>query len=667
MFFNTSRSSRTPSISSQSAKTRSLLWAIQEKDLDALKKAIHSIQDINRYIPIEVHSLKTRGSALHAAVYQNWPEGIKLLIAKGANLNLKTKAGDTALHIAIEYNLEKLVHCLLNHPDTKIKINLLHGTQKKSPLQWAIFYKRKAIAVFLLKKGADYSKLEINELNSLPYITVEYNLRELAGNLLKLGADFIAFSDQDQKTIIEKAIDKEHWDIVECFLKQATKQTIDSGIRESYRKRLEEYASKNNNIIKEMLDDEAQAKEIPSKQWEIVKLCNPVRQSSPQAVQALVQKDLNANVSQEAAKQQQLVYCIVEKRFRTAQSWIEQGVNDLNQLNLTTEAIENLISNALDGYSVYLKSSLPLSFIKHLFTISSKLNTHQYLYSIWKKYLQATRAKVKIAYDILEFFQSLLPKDKKFQIHNEEGKSILITEIYGDHLENVKWLLEQGLDPNDGGPLGIIISRLFYEIPNKDQKKARLILSLESLIPCLLQYGANPNFPKEPLPLLYKLINGYYKRDPERVLKITEWLLQNKADPNFDNFPYDSFLYSALKEGQFDMAKLLLQYGANPNECVSIVEGRGKLPYLHRVIEDLRYKKIEALKCLLAGGADPNSVDCDGNTPLHRVVKKSWRKEATPSSIITLLLEYGADMHVKDSEGHTPLTYHCHQRLGRFR
>ena len=60
------------------------------------------------------------------------------------------------------------------------------------------------------------------------------------------------------------------------------------------------------------------------------------------------------------------------------------------------------------------------------------------------------------------------------------------------------------------------------------------------------------------------------------------------------------------------------------------------------------HKKLVA-EILLEAGADVNTTNKEGKTPLH--VAATWDKKL----IAEILLEAGADVHFKDKEGKTPL------------
>ncbi|CAG9982277.1 unnamed protein product [Clonostachys byssicola] len=81
---------------------------------------------------------------------------------------------------------------------------------------------------------------------------------------------------------------------------------------------------------------------------------------------------------------------------------------------------------------------------------------------------------------------------------------------------------------------------------------------------------------------------------------------------------------------------------------------------LHMLASANEWWKLEAMRCLLANGADPNLVDEKGQTPLHiaaRGVQETdqdisgfWKMEA-----VRILLDHGANPDIIDKEGQTAL------------
>jgi cytohesin len=64
--------------------------------------------------------------------------------------------------------------------------------------------------------------------------------------------------------------------------------------------------------------------------------------------------------------------------------------------------------------------------------------------------------------------------------------------------------------------------------------------------------------------------------------------------------------------------------------------------------------KVECVKALLDGGADVHIADAKGRTPLHFVAEFGMSSDAQ-KDITTLLLQAGANPNAKDAEGNTPL------------
>ena len=94
-----------------------------------------------------------------------------------------------------------------------------------------------------------------------------------------------------------------------------------------------------------------------------------------------------------------------------------------------------------------------------------------------------------------------------------------------------------------------------------------------------------------------------------------------------------------------DVAKLLLEHGADPNVRDKLGDNRTAL---HLAIIG-RFKDVVEL--LLKKGANPNKRDINGSTPLHAAVVVG------DPEIVELLLRHGANVNVKNNEGMTPLDY----------
>lgn len=120
-------------------------------------------------------------------------------------------------------------------------------------------------------------------------------------------------------------------------------------------------------------------------------------------------------------------------------------------------------------------------------------------------------------------------------------------------------------------------------------------------------------------------------------------------------------LHQAASEGDNDRLQQLLQDGHSPN-----VKGgttcwiRGASEFYTRTPLHYAAKGAHLLcvRMLLKHGADPNSRDGDGYTPLHYVCQifspGSDRQEVL-SLCLASLVECGADLRVRNNSGRTPL------------
>jgi len=108
-------------------------------------------------------------------------------------------------------------------------------------------------------------------------------------------------------------------------------------------------------------------------------------------------------------------------------------------------------------------------------------------------------------------------------------------------------------------------------------------------------------------------------------------------------------LHEAVSENRLDIAKRLLENGANVNER----NNNGGVPPLQIAIVR---KNPDMVSLLLENGANVNEPLYNGNTPLHFVNFFRGEGRALQNSKISkLLLEKGADMTLTNNNGATPL------------
>jgi|SRR5882672_2454429 len=123
-------------------------------------------------------------------------------------------------------------------------------------------------------------------------------------------------------------------------------------------------------------------------------------------------------------------------------------------------------------------------------------------------------------------------------------------------------------------------------------------------------------------------------------VQIAQALIARGADVNAKNSRGMTALSDAVISNRADVAKFLLDRGADPN-----VNGS-----LGPVLVDASVRgQVTIVRALLEKGADPNVKDSTGNTPLIHAAEHRY------AAVVEALLDKGADPNGKDRYGQTPL------------
>jgi ankyrin repeat protein len=213
-----------------------------------------------------------------------------------------------------------------------------------------------------------------------------------------------------------------------------------------------------------------------------------------------------------------------------------------------------------------------------------------------------------------------------------DGTTALNIAIINAHYDVAAVLIEKGADLNIADAAGM--TPLYAAVDMKHQEpminrplqKASGRLTASDVISRLLERGANPNLTlKAPL-----LMRQHSTGDPS---------LGDGATP----------LMRAAKVPDLALMQELLAHGANPNlalrngtTVLMSVAARAGRP------QPSEQTTIDVIAALLDHGADINSVNSSGQTPLHLAIGRG-------DSIVRFLAEKGAPLDAKDSSGRTPL------------
>lgn len=200
----------------------------------------------------------------------------------------------------------------------------------------------------------------------------------------------------------------------------------------------------------------------------------------------------------------------------------------------------------------------------------------------------------------------------------------------GNNMACAQLLLENGADPN-------IKSRL------RSETAVFHVRHLDALL-LLAKYGADLNVISDEnnYPFEY---HAYYVGDPELLNFWLERGVDVNHVPGFSQPVLNGVVSSLVRddgdEEHIYQIQKLLDYGADPNLGEHIF---GNSP-LHIAASKGR---TDIARILLDGGADPNFPNHENETPLHKAVKEGHVE------LVKLLIERGADANIKDVEKLTP-------------
>lgn len=176
--------------------------------------------------------------------------------------------------------------------------------------------------------------------------------------------------------------------------------------------------------------------------------------------------------------------------------------------------------------------------------------------------------------------------------------------------------------------------RFYYknseEFKEYEREKKSSVLSLIS------------SWPRHPFPKT----NKQYTKALEILLKLNPNLEEQTDDDH-----KRTALHIACKEGNFSAIDLLLRYGANPNSYD--VQNSQPLEYITNYAYRARCDGMLPIYMLIKCGADINNLSLgeDAQTALGWTIIYGGNQ----LSVVSLLLENGADVNLANNKGDTPL------------
>jgi len=151
--------------------------------------------------------------------------------------------------------------------------------------------------------------------------------------------------------------------------------------------------------------------------------------------------------------------------------------------------------------------------------------------------------------------------------------------------------------------------------------------------------------PKEKIPLvLGESMNEAFEKciSMAEFKQTANFILQKGADINYVRVGGMPIITQVLNRKMWEVAEWLLSFRPN----LSFKDYVNKKSCLHILIElagnDTRLLKL--LHLLLTQGANPNDMDSEGNTPLHKACEKTW------TDAVRLLIQSRADPNYQNSQ-----------------
>ncbi|OUM57792.1 hypothetical protein PIROE2DRAFT_64803 [Piromyces sp. E2] len=265
-----------------------------------------------------------------------------------------------------------------------------------------------------------------------------------------------------------------------------------------------------------------------------------------------------------------------------------------------------------------------------------------------------------------EMFQCLLDHGASPNIKTDNGVSLLMYSI------------QKRNEPI----VDLILSRFVVEDMDMD-KAISLALNYNNfnMVTCLIRYAKNHDIS---IPIHKKMKNGRYllmeaitQKNFELVASLIEYATNYNIDLNISNDIHYTPLIYAYNSNEMEIFKLLVQY-ININErdftgnnllFYAIEKNDLKMvDYLIKTdidtnninnIEEsifdhaLSTRNVRVLRVLLKNDCiHLNQQDSNGNTPLHKMIKK---KDVRDPLFIKIMIENGSDVNVSNEQKDTPL------------
>ena len=134
--------------------------------------------------------------------------------------------------------------------------------------------------------------------------------------------------------------------------------------------------------------------------------------------------------------------------------------------------------------------------------------------------------------------------------------------------------------------------------------------------------------------------------DPNLIEMLRSFGAQIEIDASENGWPSLVYVCRGDRGGNPKTVQELLDQGAD----VNVTNYKGQTA-LHCAV---KAGFVEPVRILLAHGSNVNAQDRDGDTPLHAACRSSIKNRERLQQVVDLLIQGGANFHVKNRAGRTP-------------
>ncbi|XP_057322749.1 uncharacterized protein LOC130666094 [Microplitis mediator] len=661
---------------------KDMFRALEQGDLEKLKETLKRGADING-------KSCNSWTALHYAAKGPNIEVVKFVLDKNVSPQMTNGFNQSVLHVAAEYGRKLAVELLIKN---KCNVNALDD-EGQSPLHKAAENGHEEIVKILMKNNADtsiqnsygYSALHNAVLNNHKSVVEILLKRERHVNLNEAAGGF---------TMLHLAAELGHTDIVEYLVKYNA--NVNKRTHQNATPLHGAALNGHLDVVKVLISHGADIHAVTVS--ELTALHNAVETNREEIVELLLQRGANVNargpvdnfaaINYTAEKGYSNMLKLLIKYNAEVNISTSDGRTPLHiaAFNGHVDIIDILIKNRISIDFQSKDGSTPLCFasaqghdhvLKFLLKngASTEIRNFQNLTSLHIAALQGHKKCVEV----------LLDWKADIRARTVGGKTALHLSSQSGHLDTTELLITRGANINEKDSLGL--TALHDASCSGEVKIVEILIKAGANINLLDFSGSSPlklailqghteiveYFINNELDINYEQLN-YESLEialNHNYQAIAKMIIEKNTSINFRNEQGHSLLYTAAKNNQIDIIKLLLKLGArvkigNSDVIVSAVFSghknavhtlitHGNININEKLKENMSLLQLAVIndhkniaELLLEKGADVNAV-CPDGTSLHLAASKGHYE------MIKLLLDNNADSSIKDDKNRTAI------------